>query len=160
MYMAGTWFAGTLLTEFPDATGKWASAPLPQDQRCATTIAGDHLVVFKASKNPDAAFKWIEWLSAPENMIGYNLGIPGEPGTLLPPRTSLLEDPSLYENRPYLQSSKESMECAFVPEADQPNYFRAEEILTEYFGRAFYGEITGSEAVTQSAEEAEAALKE
>ncbi|HET9588742.1 MAG TPA: hypothetical protein VFO91_08125, partial [Anaerolineales bacterium] len=96
----------------------------------------------------------------PQNMVGYNLGNPGEPGTLLPPRTSLLEDPSLYENRPYLQISKESMECAYVPDVDQPNYFLAEEILTEYLGQAFYGEITGSEAVMQAAEEAEAALAE
>ncbi|HEX2992627.1 MAG TPA: extracellular solute-binding protein [Anaerolineales bacterium] len=160
MYMAGTWFAGTLMTEFPDATGKWASAPLPQDQRCATTIAGDHLVVFKASKNPEAAYKWIEWLSAPQNMIGYNLGNPSEPGTLLPPKTSLLEDETLYENRPYLQASKDSMDCAYVPTADQPNYFMAEEILTEYLGQAFYGEITGAEAVQQAAEEAEAVLQE
>lgn len=160
MYMAGTWFAGTLMTEFPDATGLWASAPLPQDARCATTIAGDHLVIFKAARNPEAAYKWIEWLSSPENMIGYNLGNPDEPGTLLPPKTSLLDDPSLYENRPYLQSSKESMNCAYVPEADQPNYFMAEEILTEYLGQAFYGEISGAEAVQQAAVEAEAILQD
>lgn len=160
MYMAGTWFAGTLLTEFPDATGLWASAPLPQDARCATTIAGDHLVIFKAARNPEAAYKWIEWLSSPENMVGYNLGNPDEPGTLLPPKTSLLDDPSLYENRPYLQSSKDSMECAYVPAADQPNYFMAEEILTEYLGQAFYGEISGAEAVQQAAVEAEALLQD
>jgi ABC-type glycerol-3-phosphate transport system substrate-binding protein len=160
MYMAGTWFAGTLMTEFPDATGLWAAAPLPQDARCATTIAGDHLVVFKASKNPEAAYKWIEWLSAPQNMIGYNLGNPNEPGTLLPPKTSLLNDDTLYENRPYLQASKDSMDCAYVPDADQPNYFMAEEILTEYLGQAFYGEISGAEAVQLAAEEAEAELKD
>ncbi|HEY3475285.1 MAG TPA: extracellular solute-binding protein, partial [Anaerolineales bacterium] len=160
MYMAGTWFAGTLMTEFPDATGTWAAAPLPQDARCATTIAGDHLVIFRDTPHPEAAFKWIEWLSAPQNMVGYNLGNPSEPGTLLPPKTSLLEDPTLYENRPYLQSSKDSMECAYVPDADQPNYWKAEEILTEYLGQAFYGEISGSEAVTQAAVEAEAALQE
>jgi ABC-type glycerol-3-phosphate transport system substrate-binding protein len=93
-------------------------------------------------------------------MVGYNLGNPDEPGTLLPPKTSLLEDDSLYENRPYLQASKDSMDCAYVPDADQPNYWRAEEILTEYLGQAFYGEITGAEAVQQAAEEAEAALQE
>jgi multiple sugar transport system substrate-binding protein len=160
MYMAGTWFAGTLLTEFPDATGKWAAAPLPQDQRCATTIAGDHLVVFKGSKNPEASYKWIEWLSAPQNMIGYNLGNPDEPGTLLPPRTSLVEDPSLYENRPYLEGFKDNMKCAYVPAADQPDYYEAEEILTEYLGQAFYGEIDGKTAVIEAAKEAEAALAE
>ena len=160
MYVAGTSFAGILVTEFPDAAGKWAAAPLPQDKRCATTIAGDHLVIFKASKHPEAAFKWIEWLSSPQNMIGYSLGNPSEPGTLLPPRTSLVEDPSLYENRPYLEAFKDNMKCAYVPEADQPNYFKAEEILTEYLGQALHGEISGSEAVTESAVEAEAAMKE
>jgi multiple sugar transport system substrate-binding protein len=160
MYMAGTWFAGTLLTEFPDATGKWAAAPLPQDKRCATTIAGDHLVVFKGTKNPEAAYKWVEWLSAPQNMVGYNLGNPDEPGTLLPPRTSLLDDPTLYEGRDYMQGFKENMKCAYVPSADQPNFFKGEEILTEYLGRAFYGEIDAKTAVTESAKEAEAAFKE
>ena len=160
MYVAGTWFAGTLMTEFPDATGKWAAAPLPKDKRCATTIAADHLVEFKATKNPDAAFKWIEWLSAPENMVAFNLGTPEEPGTLLPPRKSLLDNPSLYVNRPYLQASKDSMACAYVPAADQPNYYKAEEILNEKLGEAFYGNISGSDAVKQAATEGETALKE
>jgi hypothetical protein len=56
------------------------------------------------------------------------------------------------------------MACALVSpqsaDADQPNYFKAEEILNEYLGKAFYGEIKGSEAVSQSAPEAEAAMKE
>ena len=160
MYMAGTWFAGTLLTEFPDATGKWAAAPLPQDQNCATTIAGDHLVVFKASKNPEAAFKWIEFLSAPENMLGYNLGTTEEPGTLLPPRNSLLDDPSLYENRDYLLGFQENMQCAYVPTADQPRYYEIEQILTEYLAQAFYGQIDGKTAVIESAKEAEALLQQ
>jgi multiple sugar transport system substrate-binding protein len=159
MYMAGTWFAGTLLTEFPDATGKWAAAPLPKDKRCATTIAGDHLVVFKATKHPEAAYKWVEWVSAPEHMVGYNLGEPDAPGTLLPPRQSLLDQASLYENRPYMQGFKENMGCAFLESVDQPNYYKAEEILTEYLGKAFYGEIDAKTAMTQSATEAEAALK-
>jgi hypothetical protein len=50
------------------------------------------------------------------------------------------------------------MECAYVPTADQPNYFAAEEILTEYLGQAFYGELSGTEAVQQAAVEAEAVL--
>ncbi len=156
MYMAGTWFAGTLMTEFPDATGKWAAAPLPTDKRCATTIAGDHLVVFKATKNPDAAFKWIEFLSSPQNMVGYNLGEPDQPGTLLPPRQSLLDDPALYQSRPYMTGFKDNMKCAYVPPADQPAYYDMEQILNEYLGKAFYGEIDGATAVIEAAKEAEA----
>jgi ABC-type glycerol-3-phosphate transport system substrate-binding protein len=59
-----------------------------------------------------------------------------------------------------MQGFKENMKCAYVPSADQPNYFKAEEILTEYLGRAFYGEIDAKTALTESAKEAEAAMKE
>jgi multiple sugar transport system substrate-binding protein len=160
MYMAGAWFAGVLLTEFPDATGKWAAAPLPEDERCATTIAGDHLVIFRGTDNPEAAYKWIEFLAAPENMVEYNLGTPDYPGTLLPPRQSLLDDPVLYEDRPYMTGFKDNMQCAFVMSADQPLYYEIEQILGEYLGQAFYGEIDGATAVIQSAAEAEALLAE
>jgi ABC-type glycerol-3-phosphate transport system substrate-binding protein len=93
-------------------------------------------------------------------MVGYNLGEPDAPGTLLPPRQSLLDQPSLYENRPYMQGFKENMGCAFLESVDQPNFYKAEEILTEYLGKAFYGEIDAKTAMTESAKEAEAALKE
>ena len=76
MYMAGAWFAGTLLSDSPDATGKWAAAPLPQDKQCATTVASDDLVVFSGSKHPEAAYKWIEFVSAPDHMRELNLGTP------------------------------------------------------------------------------------
>ena len=160
MLMAGGWLVGELMTQFPDATGKWAVAPLPEDQRCATTIAGDHLVIFEASKNPEAAYKWIEFISAPESMIELNVGTPDYPSALLPPRQSLLNDPTLYETRPYMAGFKDNLTCAYVPEADQPRYYEVQQILGEYLGRAFYGEIDGKTAVIESAKEAEALLKE
>jgi ABC-type glycerol-3-phosphate transport system substrate-binding protein len=158
MYIAGAWFAGTLTTEFPDATGLWAAAPLPQDERCATTIAGDHLVIFNASEHPEAAFKWIEFVSAPHNMAVLNLGTPENPATLLPPRISLLEDPATYEGRPFLQGFADNMQCAVVSDVVQPRYGEMEQFLNDYLGRAFYGEFDGATAVVESAAEAEALL--
>jgi multiple sugar transport system substrate-binding protein len=161
MYVAGAWFAGTLLSEFPDATGKWNTAPLPMDEKCATTIASDDLVVFSGSKNPEAAYKWIEFVSAPENMAVLNLGTPEYPATLLPPRISLLEDPTLFENRDFLQGFADNMKCAVVDTVVQPKYYLVEEALTEYLGRAMYGEFPdGATAIKEAAIAAEAALKE
>lgn len=159
MYVAGAWFAGVLLTEFPDATGLWSAAPLPQDQRCATTIAGDHLVVFDASKNKEAAYKWLEFVSSPENMAVLNLGTPENPATLLPPRLSLLNDPATYEGRPFLKGFAENMQCAVVSDVVQPRYGEMEQFLNDYLGQAFYGEFDGATAVIESAKEAEAILK-
>ena len=107
MYVAGAWFAGTLRSEFPDIDGKWAAAPLPEDKQCATTIAGDTLVIFEQSKNKDAAWKWIEFLSAPQNMALWNLGTAAAPGSLLPPRNSLIEDPRAFENNDTLKGFAE-----------------------------------------------------
>ena len=160
MLMAGGWLVGELMTQFPDATGKWAVAPLPQDERCATTIAGDHLVIFSASDKKEAAWKWIEFVSKPDSMIEYNVGTPDYPSALLPPRQSLLDDPTLYESRPYMQGFKDNMACAFVLEADQPRMYDIEQILGEYLGQAFYGEIDGPTAVQEAAVEGEAAIQE
>jgi len=113
-----------------------------------------------SSKNKEAAYKWIEFVSAPDHMIELNVGTPDYPSALLPPRQSLLDDPTLYETRPYMQGFKDNLKCAYVPAADQPRYYEAQQILGEALGRAFYGEIDGKTAVIESAKEAEAKLKE
>ena len=152
MYVAGAWFAGTLRSEFPDIDGLWASAPLPQDQQCATTIAGDTLVIFEQSENKDAAWKWIEFLSAPQNMALWNLGTPEAPGSLLPPRTSLLEDPRAFENNETLRGFAEMMQCGVTNAAPNENWGQVEELLNEQLGRAIFGEIDAATAVDQAAE--------
>ena len=161
MYMAGSWFAGVLLSEFPDATGLWATAPLPQDERCATTVASDHLVVFSGSKNQEAAYRWIEFVSKPENMATLNLGTEEAPSTLLPPRISLLEDPATYTNREVLKGFADAMRCAFVETAVQEKYYLVDEALFAHLNMAFYGEYPdGAAAVIEAAKEAEAKLAE
>jgi multiple sugar transport system substrate-binding protein len=154
MYIAGAWLAGTLQEEFPDATGKWSTAPLPKDVECATQIAGDALVIPAGSKNPDAAWKWIEFLSAPQNMLLHNLGTPENPTTLLPPRASLLNDPRLFENNPLMQGFAEQMACGVYENITDPNWPAIEEALNEALGRAMYGEISAADALDEAAAEA------
>src|SRR5205823_14906635 len=69
MYEAGSWFGGEMTSSFPQINGKWSVAPIPQGPaRCATTQAGDTLVAFSQSKNQDAAWLWIDFLTQKENM--------------------------------------------------------------------------------------------
>jgi multiple sugar transport system substrate-binding protein len=153
MYVAGAWFAGTLRSEFPDIEGKWAAAPLPEDKQCGTTIAGDTLVIFDQSKNKDAAWKWIEFLSAPQNMARWNIGTPAAPGSLLPPRKSLIEDPRAFENNDTLRGFAEQMKCGVTNAFDNENWGQVEQILNDNLARAIYGEIDAATAVDQTAEE-------
>lgn len=160
MYVAGAWFAGVMQSEFPDIEGQWAAAPLPERERCATTVAGDTLVIPASSGNHDAAWKWIEFLSAPQNLALWTVGTPENPSTLLPTRTSLLEDPRIFENNPILAGFAEQMECGVTNAAPNPRYGEVESILNDALGRAIYGEIDAATALDEAAEEGQFILDE
>ncbi|MBA2247010.1 MAG: ABC transporter substrate-binding protein [Chloroflexia bacterium] len=160
MYVAGAWFAGVMQGEFPDITGKWAAAPLPERKRCATTIAGDTLVIPAASANHDASWKWIEFLSAPQNLALWTVGTPEAPSTLLPTRTSLLENPNIFTNNPVLEGFAQQMECGVTNAAPNPRYGEVESLLNDALGRAIYGETDAATALDEAAEEGQAILDE
>jgi len=45
----------------------WAFAPLPAGPvKQATVVGGEYLAIFKQSKNPDAAWKFLKWLIKPD----------------------------------------------------------------------------------------------
>jgi ABC-type glycerol-3-phosphate transport system substrate-binding protein len=160
MYVAGAWFAGEMLSSYPDITGKWSAAPLPERKRCATTVAGDTLVIPDGSKNHDASWKWIEFLSAPQNLLLLTQGTPDAPTTLLPTRTSLLENPATFANNPVMEGFAQQMECGVTNAAPNPRYGEVESILNDALGRAIYGEIDAATALDEAAEEGQAILDE
>ncbi|HZA73071.1 MAG TPA: sugar ABC transporter substrate-binding protein [Propionibacteriaceae bacterium] len=153
MYMAGAWFAGVLSDEFPKIEGKWAAAPLPDGTAgCKTTIAGDALVLFAGGKKQDAAWKWIEFLSKPENIAEWTYK---SEGTLLPPLTSLLESPELVEEKPVLKGFADLMKCGVNYNIADKQWPKIAEELNKQLGSAMYGEQSASEALDNAAAEAE-----
>jgi multiple sugar transport system substrate-binding protein len=155
MYVAGAWLAAVLQEEFPDIDELWDAAPLPERVRCATTIAGDALVMPEQGRNHDAAWKWIEFLSAPQNMALWTLGTPENPGSTLPPRKSLLEDPRVFDINPILRGFAEQMACGITGGAPNPRFGEVEVALNDALGRAIYGEIDAATALDEAALEAE-----
>jgi multiple sugar transport system substrate-binding protein len=107
-------------------------------------------VVFENSKNQDAAWKWIEFLSQPENMAEWTYEAEGS--TLLPPRKSMLDSPDLVETKPILQGFADAMECGVSNVIAVPDWGRMEEKLNEELGKAMYGEQTAAEALDAAAE--------
>ena len=158
MYIAGNWFAGNTISEFPDIEGDWASAPLPRgDAGCATTLAGDSLAVFHDSDQQDAAWLWIQYLSRPENMTTWTIG--EETTTLLPPRQSLLNSEQLTSHdKGFLQGFADDMGCAVVSTVQQPKFPEIENVLNEELGKAMIGEQTAEEAIRNTAEKGEEIL--
>jgi multiple sugar transport system substrate-binding protein len=156
MYMAGAWFAGTLMEEFPDIDGKWATAPLPEGPAgCKTTIAGDALVMMSQTDNSDASWLWMEFLSRPETIARLTYETEG---TLLPPLTPLLEGEEITEEKPVLQGFIDLMPCGVASTVANPKFPRIETILNEELGKAMYGEQSAEEALQNTATQAEAIL--
>jgi multiple sugar transport system substrate-binding protein len=156
MYVAGAWLAGVLREEFPKIDGKWATAPLPEGTAgCATTIAGDNLVLFSGGKKKDAAWKWIEFLSKPESQKTWTVDDPY--GTLLPTRTALLESPELAQKKPILKGFAEAMKCG-RPLTANPTWPKIEGVLSEQLGKAMYGDVSAAEALDAAASEGQELL--
>ena len=150
MYVAGNWFAGTLGSEAPQIDGKWSTAPLPSGPAgCKTTIAGDAVAILSATDNPDAAWKWVEFLSQPDNLAEWTYESPE--GTNLPPLTSLLESPQLTEEKPVLEGFAELMKCGVASTVSNPKFPRVEEALNEELGAALYGQQSADEAIDKAA---------
>jgi multiple sugar transport system substrate-binding protein len=159
MYAAGAWFGGEMVQSFPKINGKWSVAPMPAGPaRCATTIAGDSLAVSSASKNKDAAWLWIEFLSRPENLKLWTFGTPT--ATLLPPRQSLLADPQLGRYNPWLKGFADQMKCAVNETTTNPNWGQASEALNAELGKAIYGEQSAAEALDKAAKKGQTLLEE
>jgi multiple sugar transport system substrate-binding protein len=157
MYMAGAWFGGEMTQSFPKIKGKWSVAPLPAGPaRCATTIAGDSLVVTSQSKNKDAAWLWIEYLSRPENMKLWTFGTPT--ATLLPPRQSLLSDPQLGRYNPWLKGFADQMKCAVNETTTNPKWGQASDALNTELGKAIYGDQSAQQALDKAAKKGQKLL--
>jgi multiple sugar transport system substrate-binding protein len=158
MYVAGSWLAGTLSDEFPKINDKWAVAPLPEGSAgCGTTVAGDALVIFSQTKKSDAAWKFIEFLSKPDNIALWTYKSPA--GTELPPITSLLDSPDLAKTKPVLQGFATAMKCGVSNVVANPDWPKIEQSLNDELGKAIYGEQTADQAVDAAASDARMILK-
>ena len=164
MYMAGAWFAGEMENTFKKTIGNnWAVAPLPTETAgspCATTIAGDALVMPAAGHNHDAAWKWMEFLSAPQNMALLNLGTKKNPTTLLPPRSSLLNNPDTFKSNPILKPFADNMKCGITNLSDNPNWGNVDSgPLSDALAHGIYGKGNIDDELKSAASKADSILQ-
>jgi multiple sugar transport system substrate-binding protein len=164
MYMAGAWFAGEMENSFKNQVkNNWAVAPLPTmtaSSPCATTIAGDALVIPSAGHNHDAAWKWIEFLEAPQNMALLNLGTKTNPTTLLPPRTSLLNNPATFKANPVLKPFAPNMKCGITTLSQNPNWGQVDSgPLSDALAHGIYGKGNINSELKSAAQQANQILQ-
>jgi len=91
MFFSGPWHLG-LIKEAggADFADKWAIATMPKKVSATSFVGGANLVVYKNSKNKDAAWAFVKFLSDPKTQALWY-----ETATVLPAVQSAWEDPAV-----------------------------------------------------------------
>jgi len=93
MFVSGPWHIGLITTAGgAEIEGKWAVVPLPgkDGPPGVSFVGGSNLVVYKDSKNKDAAWAFVEYLSRPATQVKWY----GE-ATVLPAVQAAWDDPAI-----------------------------------------------------------------
>ena len=142
MYISGPWYLGEFRRRLPDdVQDDWATAPLPGPDGPGVSMAGgSSLVVFKATGQEEAAWRFIEYLSSPEAQ-GRFYELSGN----LPARLEAWETPDLADD-PKAQAFREQLERA-VPLPRVPEWERIATRVYEYGEAAVRGRLTVDQAL-------------
>lgn len=121
MYISGPWNLGEFERRLPEnLQDSWATAPLPGPDGIETGVSlagGASLVLFRASESKEAAWRLVEYLSAPERQIRF-YRLTGD----LPARREAWEDPDLAGNervRAFGEQLKRVVATPKIPEWEQ-----------------------------------------
>lgn len=141
--LCGDWGNWGVSSANPDLN--YGIAPLPKGDNAATTLGGYTLCISKNTKNYDAAWKYIEWLTASEqNQVLLSYGRMGA-------RKDIDTEALIAEN-PHLE--------IFIQQADttvaRPTVIKlaeADMMLTDAFKSVFLGQATKEEALDKLEED-------
>lgn len=142
MYISGPWYLGEFRRRLPEEVqDDWATAPLPGPDGPGVSMAGgSSLVIFKASRKADAAWRFIEYLSSPEAQVRFY-----ELSGNLPARLEAWEAPVLAGDLK-ARAFREQLERA-VPLPRVPEWERIATRVYEYGEAAARDRVTVDQAL-------------
>ncbi|HEY6582075.1 MAG TPA: extracellular solute-binding protein, partial [Rubrobacter sp.] len=118
------------VSELPSADGKPGNG----------TVGDQPLYISTSSQYPDAAWKFIEFLTAPEQQKYRAVK-----GSYLPTRTDLYDDPEIRESVPVVALAREALQHT-RPRPVSPYYSDISLEMQEQFNASLLGDITPREA--------------
>ena len=136
-YVSGPWNIGEFRRRLPpERQDDWMTAPLPGPDGPGASIAGGaSLAIFARSRNKDAAWRLVEYLSRPDVQRRFFV-LTGD----LPARRSAWAAPEL-ANDPYAAAFRDQLERAVPPPA-VPEWERIGQQMRIVAERAVAGQIT------------------
>ncbi len=71
MMVTGPWNVSEMRKRMPGLSGRWSTAPLPAGRNRASVAGGASLVLFEKCRHPEAAWKFIRYLSEVETQQAF-----------------------------------------------------------------------------------------
>jgi multiple sugar transport system substrate-binding protein len=118
------------------------------------TVGDQPLYIGSTAKDPDAAWKFIQFLTAPEQQK-----FKAVEGAYLPTRTALYSDPEIREKVPVVPLAQEALQHT-RPRPVSPYYSDMSLEMREQFNASLSGDISPEEAARTLKEELERFIKE
>lgn len=138
---------------------EWGITSLPAGPiKQATYLAGEHLTIFKNSKIPDEAWKFVKWFIKPDIQSLFSIK-----SGYLPVRKSTLE---LKEYRDHLQNDKylssfvEQMKIGFPRQNIDYNKIEINQLIAEAVEKTLLGNVKAEITLNEAAEKVNRILKE
>jgi multiple sugar transport system substrate-binding protein len=155
MQLDGSWLFGYR----KDAPFEWgiAAVPAPEGGTTASNVGGEHIFMFDASPNKEAAWKFIKYLTSPEIQLEWD-----QKTGFLPVRQSVAEDPNylkwINETEPRMLPFVEGMAAAHTRPATA-KYFAVSDAFSREIQKALLGEVSPADALASAETAVNEALK-
>lgn len=137
----------------------WAVAALPEGPKGkATYIAGESLAIFKQSKNPEAAWTFVKWVTQPKIQAMFSMS-----SGYLPVRKSVLdleEYKSFLEKDHAMQSFVEQIETARQRPTLERFYVNINQFIAEAIEQTLVGNKSPKQALDEAAEKSNRLLNQ
>lgn len=129
----------------------WAVASLPEGPvKKATYIAGESLAIFKQSKNPEAAWKFVKWITQPETQALFS-----KTSGYLPVRSSVLDRDDYKEflkEDEAMRGFVNQIKIAYQRPAIEKNYININQYIAGAIEKTLLGNQPPEKALDEAAE--------
>ena len=148
-FFSGPFHVGLLQEQGgPDFADKFAVAQVPGADTRTSFTGGGNLAVFNDTENRDASWKFVQWLSQPENQTEWY-----DISTDLPSVQSAFEDPTFADD-PYLSVFAEQLGDSKAPPAI-PTWAQVSAVIDQELEKVTRGETTVDDALATIQQQAE-----
>lgn len=155
MQLDGSWLFGYR----KGAPFEWgiAAVPAPTDGTSASNVGGEHIFMFEATPNKEAAWKFIQYLTSPEIQLEWDMRT-----GFLPVRQSVSENADylkwINESEPRMLPFVEGMTFAHTRPATA-KYFAVSDAFSREIQKALLGETSPADALIAAETAVNEALK-